>query len=98
MFEYELLLQARWRLDLVLGGNAVHFRTMYFLWSFPPLFAKFAPKIFFANIALLARACADNNFRVRTLGVWRSCSVGVFWCCFAYIFALLCGFVLAKVV
>ena len=39
-----------------------------------------------------------ENFRGRTLGIWYLCSVDVFWFCFAYVFALLCGVVLPEVV
>ena len=48
LFACELLFHVRWRLDRVLGANAVQFRTMFFLWGFPDFFCKVRPEDIFS--------------------------------------------------
>ena len=43
---------------------------------------------------VLSGARFAKIFRERTVDSWPLCSVGVFWCDFAYSFALLCCFFL----
>ena len=75
IFECELLLLARWRLDLVLGGKRHCFlgpkptKKIHFVLGY--VFQKFAPKIFISDIV-------GEIFRVRTF-VWERFLGCVWW-------------------
>ena len=88
IFGSELLVLAFCVRSVFFGGVS----PMFLLYCAGTFSRKLPEKILFLSGARFAK-----NFRERTFGFGLLCPVGVFWWCFAYVFALLCWNILPKV-
>ena len=91
VFSATVLSHSVWSVfPLLEGGNAVRFFHFVFFCGWFGVFCRFF------TVLLFLGSLSEKIYRERTFVFGCRCWSCVFWCCFAYVFALLFGFSLPK--